>query len=372
MFIMQGVLLQSSVASAAAAAAASGQGAASSAPDSNAGGAGACEQAAQESAPGHSTLASSSDVNAAVDAVLAAAGDVDELPDVDVNTGECFAPCRRHCCRASTLTSARDVRARRSGRARDGVQVADPQYTCVGGQEGLCRGTVRFFGGCWPPCPPLLAPLHMLCTCRDRRGLRYTTLTYGEIEYKPFVAALRKIELELEGEQYMGGVFYDIGAGTGKPVFAAALYGRFVRCVGIEILEGLFQLSQGLLQGYKEKVQQGLPLMKASTHVDLLQGDFTEMDISDADVWFANSTCFNEEVSAPLCPAFARCRAASPARPLQLMDKLAAACEHQKVGTFGITFTKRLPHHKWKVLSSELHQMSWGPATVHIQRKVLP
>ena len=54
------------------------------------------------------------------------------------------------------------------------------------------------------------------------------------------------------------------------------------------------------------------------------------------------------------------------------MDKLATACEEQKVGTFGITFTKRLPSHKWKLLSSELHQMSWGPATVHIQRKALP
>ena len=53
----------------------------------------------------------------------------------------------------------------------------------------------------------------------------------------------------------------------------------------------------------------------------------------------------------------------------QLMDKLATACEDQKVGTFGITFTKRLPSPKWKLLSSELHQMSWGPATVHIQRK---
>ncbi len=110
--------------------------------------------------------------------------------------------------------------------------------------------------------------------------------------------ALQKIAQELEGEDYMGGVFYDIGAGTGKPVFAAALHGIFARCVGVEILDGLYDISQQLLQRYKEHVQPQLPLMKQSTHVDLIKGDFTEMDLSDADVWFANSTCYNEEVSA--------------------------------------------------------------------------
>lgn len=136
---------------------------------------------------------------------------------------------------------------------------------------------------------------------RDRRALRFTTLTYGEIEFKPFVKALHMIQHELGGAEHMGGVFYDIGAGTGKPVFAAALHGRFVRCVGIEILDGLFALSQSLLQQYKREVQPGLPLQKQATHVDLLHGDFTQMDMSDADVWFANSTCFNEEVSSALC-----------------------------------------------------------------------
>jgi hypothetical protein len=40
------------------------------------------------------------------------------------------------------------------------------------------------------------------------------------------------------------------------------------------------------------------------------------------------------------------------------------------VGTFAITFTKRLPSPKWEVLEHEVYQMSWGNATVYIQKKV--
>lgn len=54
------------------------------------------------------------------------------------------------------------------------------------------------------------------------------------------------------------------------------------------------------------------------------------------------------------------------------MEALATAVEGQAVGTFAITFTKRLPSSKWKVLDSHLATMSWGGATVHIQQKVLP
>jgi hypothetical protein len=39
-------------------------------------------------------------------------------------------------------------------------------------------------------------------------------------------------------------VFYDLGSGCGKGVIAAALSGiRFVKCVGIEILQGLCESS---------------------------------------------------------------------------------------------------------------------------------
>ena len=40
-----------------------------------------------------------------------------------------------------------------------------------------------------------------------------------------------------------GGIFYDIGSGTGKPALAAALLHDFDQVNGIEILDGLYRIS---------------------------------------------------------------------------------------------------------------------------------
>lgn len=45
--------------------------------------------------------------------------------------------------------------------------------------------------------------------------------------------------------------------------------------------------------------------------------------------------------------------------------------DKQAVGTFAITFTKRLPSEKWEVLEHEVYTMSWGNATVYIQKKTV-
>lgn len=177
-----------------------------------------------------------------------------------------------------------------------------------------------------------------------------STLTYGEIAFAPFATALHKIRDVYGGEQAMKGVFYDIGAGTGKPVFAAALLGDFSQCIGIEILTGLHGISLELQQRWQDKVLPALPEGTASASIDLRCEDFLNVDMNNATVWFANSTCFSDK----------------------LMGKLAEAVVDQEVGTFAITFTRSLPSPKWKVLESELHQMSWGGATVYIQQKVLP
>ena len=41
-----------------------------------------------------------------------------------------------------------------------------------------------------------------------------------------------------------------------------------------------------------------------------------------------------------------------------------------KKGTFFVTLTKRLPSQDFVVLEYEMHQMSWGGATVYIHQKI--
>jgi hypothetical protein len=62
------------------------------------------------------------------------------------------------------------------------------------------------------------------------------TLTYGEILYPTFVACVLERVRALGGlEAGVARVFSDIGCGTAKPVFAAALVHPFNKCRGVEV-----------------------------------------------------------------------------------------------------------------------------------------
>lgn len=86
----------------------------------------------------------------------------------------------------------------------------------------------------------------------------------SEIAFETFAIAIEKIrkvygrpDVGHSGYQGVlqgrGGIFYDLGSGTGKGVIAAAIAHEFATCVGVEILEGLFVLSQDLLAAYNNK-----------------------------------------------------------------------------------------------------------------------
>jgi len=87
---------------------------------------------------------------------------------------------------------------------------------------------------------------------------------------------------------------------------------------------------------------------RGRSKVTFVKEDMTKIDWSDADFLFANSTCYNEP----------------------LMQKLAAASETMKPGSFAVTFTKCLPSGNWEVLESQTHTMTWGSATVYIHKKL--
>ena len=192
---------------------------------------------------------------------------------------------------------------------------------------------------------------------RETNNLTASTLVYGEIQFKPFALAFEKIKHKYKGLRKPGGVFYDLGSGTGKPVFAALMLHEWDKCIGVEVLKGLHRISVELLERWVEqKGELGgaggpspvLTDYQRKTGVEFICADITAHDWSDADVAFANSTCFDEA----------------------LMRKLAEKAELLKSGAFFVTFTKRLPSSSWKVLEYERHVMSWGEATVYIQQKV--
>ena len=185
-------------------------------------------------------------------------------------------------------------------------------------------------------------------TERNEAKNRKSTLVYGEISFASYAIAIEKIKNKYGGLKMPGGVFYDLGSGSGKPALAAALLHDFESVNGIEILESLYTLSMKLRSVWMENIHPLLSAAKRRTEVNFFLGDITVEDWSNATLCFANSTCFDDD----------------------LMRALADKADLMAQGTFFITFTKRLPSEAWEVLEYESHQMSWGSATVYIQRKL--
>jgi SAM-dependent methyltransferase len=218
-------------------------------------------------------------------------------------------------------------------------------------------------------------------------------LTYGETPLPTLAAALARIA-EAHGGVREGATFLDVGSGTGKPVFAAALLHPWARCVGVEILPGLHAAALGVRAAWAgglPYVQRGVkgalyrvPPRARATRIMLMcadacaegglesggaggEGESEEEDgaaegeddgaeaggrglpWSEVDVAYACSTCFDDATIARLA------QRASGMRP----------------GAFFILAgVDALPGGEWEAVAAlEGAAMSWGSATVHIHRR---
>mmetsp|Transcript_2490 Transcript_2490/g.5200 ORF Transcript_2490/g.5200 Transcript_2490/m.5200 type:complete len:298 (+) Transcript_2490:2852-3745(+) len=84
------------------------------------------------------------------------------------------------------------------------------------------------------------------------------------------------------------------------------------------------------------------------TDVELCCANFLEFDWTDGDVVFANSTCFTDK----------------------LMASIAGAAQGMKPGSFLVTFTKGIVSDAFELVEKKRYNMSWGPATVFIHRRL--
>ena len=204
---------------------------------------------------------------------------------------------------------------------------------------------------------------------RNEAKNRKSTLVYGEISFASYAIAIEKIKNKYGGLQMPGGVFYDLGHGTGKPSLAAALLHDFQSCTGIEILEALHKGALGVLQRWHAAVESGMEGSAAaassrtrpwaqlrSVHGDIVVEEKlikaraeTEatVNIGKMDVVFANATCFDGA----------------------LMESLAKAADRMRPGTFFVSTTNVLPSVKWEIVDTFASKGSWGSVTVYIHKR---
>ena len=86
---------------------------------------------------------------------------------------------------------------------------------------------------------------------KDKNLNDETNLTYGEVSCEAILLIFKQLQRsENNVFKEPGGIFVDLGHGTGKGVLAGALMHSFDRVIGIEILEYLQQKSENLRDRY--------------------------------------------------------------------------------------------------------------------------
>jgi hypothetical protein len=88
-----------------------------------------------------------------------------------------------------------------------------------------------------------------------------------------------------------GGVFYDLGSGSGRAVFSAAInHPTFTKLVGVELLEGLHTIADRALGAYNEVRLVCLPSLVVSSR-RRCSGRIEPLRAVDSLAYWLNSSC---------------------------------------------------------------------------------
>jgi SAM-dependent methyltransferase len=143
----------------------------------------------------------------------------------------------------------------------------------------------------------------------DARKHLVDECVYGEISIDSFENLLREHlppTLPNDDSDSLGGklTFYDLGSGTGKNVFLAALTGLFKLSVGIEIMPELSCIGEVLNESFKENIVGSTCSSSSSsssstsnnnTKTEFRCGSFLkDVDWVNADVVFCNCVMFDK------------------------------------------------------------------------------
>jgi len=134
------------------------------------------------------------------------------------------------------------------------------------------------------------------------------------------------------------GTFFDLGSGTGKTLVAMSLLSNFKKYIGVELLEGLHDKAEEILEEFKEIKSE----IANKIHYENL--NIFDADISDASFIILNHPFKDGE-------AFS-----------QLEEKL---LNELKPGTKIVTIIRALRDTRFKNLGSYSYKFSWGSSTAH-------
>lgn len=101
-------------------------------------------------------------------------------------------------------------------------------------------------------------------------------LIYGEIPFE-LLYALFVFE-PIKDIMNSRRIFYDIGSGIGNAIIGSYLIGNFEKCIGIEILDSLYNISKMV----ESRVKNIYPMV--DFEIQFKHGNMLDFDISDGDI----------------------------------------------------------------------------------------
>lgn len=179
---------------------------------------------------------------------------------------------------------------------------------------------------------------------KKRLGREEDSTTYGEVIPAAFQEVMSAVTPR-EGE-----VFIDLGSGTGKAVFLAAMLFPFRRAVGVELLPGLGDAARQALSRYDAEVRPHLPPEHQRQQLEFIDGDFLQTDLSEVDVLFAHATCYEP----------------------QLMQQLTVRLEELKPGARAIIVGPTLQSSAFTLLGMKVMRAGWGTSLTSLYERRQP
>ena len=167
---------------------------------------------------------------------------------------------------------------------------------------------------------------------RQRDNLDDRSLIYGEVLPEGFH------QLLVQANVPAGGVFYDLGSGTGKAIVLAALLGSFSRLIGAEFLSDLVETSRSVLARFDAEVRPTLAPEQQGQRIELISSDLLSINFSDADLVFTHSTCFESK----------------------LLEAMGQKMVDLKKGAKVIGIGRRIPSDHLNLLSRTTIALDWG------------
>lgn len=187
---------------------------------------------------------------------------------------------------------------------------------------------------------------------RKKISLKYRNLDkesmdfiYGEIDFLAFYSILEKVTPQPSD------VFYDLGSGTGKAVFAAAFFFDIAHSRGIELVPNLSEKAKKNLHESKCFFQDRhsdltIHYLENLSKIEFIQGSFLTYDFKEASMIYIAATSLNHDTWE------------------DLVEKLT----HLNSGTRVIVATKRIEHDRFDLIYHGIELMSWGLCPVNIYR----